>query len=81
MNAFFYPSLPFDPLTDFTPIGIGIISSMVLAVKSSTEIGSLEAMVRAARARPGALSVAAVGTTAQVGLEMLRQAAESTCSA
>jgi tripartite-type tricarboxylate transporter receptor subunit TctC len=75
LNAFFYPTMPFDPVTAFEPIAIGIISSMVLAVKATTEIGSIQAFVNQARARPGALTVAAIGTTAQVGVEMLRASA------
>lgn len=72
MNAFIYPSMPFDPERDLAPIALGIVSSMVFAVRKDSEIGTVADLVRFAKERPGTFAVAAVGTTAQVGLEMLR---------
>ena len=56
-----YKSLPYDPARDFVPVvPIGITPS-VLVVASTKGIGTAQALVAAAKARPGALNFSSVG--------------------
>ena len=56
-----YKSLPYDPARDFVPVvPIGITPS-VLVVSPTKGIGTAQALVAAAKARPGALNFSSVG--------------------
>jgi tripartite-type tricarboxylate transporter receptor subunit TctC len=56
-----YKSLPYDPARDFAPVVPLGISPSVLVVSPAKGIGSAEALVAAAKARPGALNFSSVG--------------------
>jgi tripartite-type tricarboxylate transporter receptor subunit TctC len=59
---FLYKNLPYDPLTDLTPVAaIGEIP-MGIAVSASSKLGSIKDLIDAARAQPGKLSIAHPGT-------------------
>jgi len=69
--------LPFSFLRDFTPVApIGSLSFVLLATPS-LGVTSLDELIKLARQRPGEINCASsgVGTTAHLGCERLRQAA------
>lgn len=61
INPALYPSLPYDPLRDFTPIGLVARTALLLAVPPSLPAQDVAGLVALARARPGGLSFASAG--------------------
>ncbi len=78
INAHVRASLPYDPLTSFTPICLLVDSPQLLVVNGSSELRSFQDYVAAARAKPGQLSIATVGpaTTQHIAAELLKQKAQ-----
>ena len=72
-----YPSLPYDPVKDFTPITTLVYFPNVLVVAPSKNIRTLQELVAAARAKPGAMNYASggVGTPTHLAAERLRLSA------
>ena len=60
-NAALYKKLPYDPLTDFTPIGIVAESPYVMVSRRDLGLNNLDAVVRYARQNPGKLNIATAG--------------------
>lgn len=58
INASLYPSLPFDPEKDFTPLTMVSTSSAVLVAHPSLPVGNVRELVALAKARPGRLNFA-----------------------
>jgi tripartite-type tricarboxylate transporter receptor subunit TctC len=56
------PRLPFDPLKDFTPIGMIGVSPFVLVTSPQLPSRTLRDFVDLARAKPGSLSYSSAGT-------------------
>jgi tripartite-type tricarboxylate transporter receptor subunit TctC len=56
-----FKSLAFDPLKDFTPVGIFGLAPMVVVVGAQSKLTTFKDMVDAARANPGKLSFASGG--------------------
>ena len=56
------PDVPFDPLRDFAPVAMLVMSPQVLVTHPSVAAGSVKELVALAKARPGALNFASVGT-------------------
>jgi tripartite-type tricarboxylate transporter receptor subunit TctC len=71
-------TLNYDPLTSFEPVCLLTRSPNVIVVNSAAPYRSLLDLVRAARARPGELTMAfqGPGTSQHVGFEKLRRAAD-----
>ena len=65
-NAAMYPSIPYDPLKDFSPVGLVGLLPMVLATHSESGIRDVADLVRLARAKPGGHDVAVPSTSARV---------------
>src|SRR6266478_3952598 len=67
----------YDPLTSFEPICYLVSSPQVIVVNSASPYRTLADFVAAARAKPGALTVATVGpaTTQHIGFEQFRRLA------
>lgn len=67
----------YDPLTSFEPICHLVSSPGVFVVNSASPYRTLADLIEAARAHPGALSLASAGpgTAQQIGIEMLKRAA------
>jgi tripartite-type tricarboxylate transporter receptor subunit TctC len=61
MYSGMFKSLPFDPMKDFTPIGVFGFAPMVVVVGSQSKIQSFKDMIETARANPKALSFASGG--------------------
>ena len=56
-----YTNLSFDPIKDFTPVGVFGFAPMVVVVGEQSTIKSFKGMIDAARANPGKLSFASGG--------------------
>ena len=54
--------VPFDPVRDFTPIGLLATEPLGLAVHPSIPANSVQELIALARAKPGALNMASFGT-------------------
>ena len=68
-----YAKLPFDPVRDFTPIGMVAVTTGVIVASPSFPASSLAELIAYARANPEQLSYATpgVGTVAHMAAEML----------
>lgn len=56
INPALYRTLPYDPLRDFTPIGIVARQPNIIVVARASPVRSLADLIALARARPGQLS-------------------------
>jgi tripartite-type tricarboxylate transporter receptor subunit TctC len=72
-----YASMPFHPERDLAPISLAFASDLVISVANNVPARTLQELVAAARARPGALNFATsgAGTTTHVASELFRLAA------
>jgi tripartite-type tricarboxylate transporter receptor subunit TctC len=72
-----YPNLPYNPVTDFIAVDPLAYFPNVLVVAPSKSISSLQALVAAARAKPGSMNYASggVGTPTHLAAERLRLSA------
>ncbi len=70
---YLYRKLPYDPVKDFTPIGMVAITPTVLAVNPDLPAKSVRELIALARAKPGALSFGSsgIGSTSHLAGEML----------
>lgn len=71
--------LTYDPITSFAPICNLAYAPTVIAVQASSPYGSLKDLLDAARAKPGAVSMASVGPASalHVAVELLKQWAKA----
>lgn len=71
-------SLDYDPLADFTPIVIVNSQPMAIAVRPDSPYADLAALIDAARADPGGVSMATpgAGTVSHLALELLANQAD-----
>ena len=58
INASLYPSLPFDPERDFTPLTMMSTSPAILVAHPSLPANNLKELIALAKARPGKLNFA-----------------------
>lgn len=74
-NPSMYPNLAWDPLRDFVPVGMLVVSPHVLAVNPSVPAKTLKEFVDLARANPGKLNYATSGngSVPHVGVELFKQ--------
>jgi tripartite-type tricarboxylate transporter receptor subunit TctC len=65
INASLYPSLPFDPIKDFTPLTCVATSASMLVVHPSLPAKSLKEFIALAKSQPGRLNFAigAIGSS------------------
>ena len=57
-----YPSLPYDPVKDFSPVIMVSYSPHILAVHPSVPVSNVKELIAYAKARPGQLNFAVSGT-------------------
>ena len=76
-NPYLYAKVPFDPLTDFTPVSLLSSAATMLAIHPSVQARSLRELVELARAKPGTLnfSTAGAGTNPHIAAELFNQLA------
>jgi len=77
INASLYARLPFDPVKDFTAVGVVGGTSNVLATHPSMPVKSLRELIALAKARPGEISYAHAGngTPQHLAMELFRSMA------
>lgn len=56
------PKVPYDPQRDFAPVAMLVMSPQVLVIHPSVPANSVSDLVALAKAKPGALNFASVGT-------------------
>ncbi|MDQ6639133.1 MAG: tripartite tricarboxylate transporter substrate-binding protein, partial [Pseudomonadota bacterium] len=61
INPALYANMTYDPLKDLTPIGLCATGSFLLVAGAGAKIRSVDELVKAARAKPGALDYASPG--------------------
>jgi tripartite-type tricarboxylate transporter receptor subunit TctC len=73
----FKDKLPFDPLTDFTPVSSVAFFDFVVATNPESPYDSLADVIAAARATPGGLTVGTIniGTSQNLAAELLKSTA------
>ena len=74
-NPSMYQNLSWDPIKDFAPVGMMVVSPHVLAVHPSVPAKTLRELVDYARANPGKLNYATSGngSVPHVGVELFKQ--------
>ncbi len=74
ITQFAYPNLPYDPVRDFRPVALLVLSPNALLVKAGLPAQSLSEFVALAKARPGALNYASPGNGSlpHVAFELLK---------
>ena len=77
INPSLYSKLPFNPLTDFAPIGLAGILALTMIVPANSPVQSVGDLVTLAKSRPGKLNYASsgVGGTTFLAMEMFKTAA------
>src|SRR4029434_1835157 len=77
INATLYPKLPFDPVTDFTPISMIATVPSLLVGNPKLPAQDLAALIALAKAKPDTLSIAlgAIGSSLHLAGEQLKMMA------
>ena len=77
INASLYPSLPFDPEKDFTPLTMVSTSSAVLVAHPSVPAQNVQELIRLAKDKPGRLNFAigALGSSVHLAGEAFKMQA------
>lgn len=55
------PKMPFDPMTDFSPVGMLLTMPSILAVNNDVPVKTVQELVALARSQPGKLAYASPG--------------------
>ena len=65
INASLYPSLPFDPIKDFTPLTCVATSPSILVANPAVPVKDVRGLIALAKAKPGKLNLAigAIGSS------------------
>ncbi|HYF57424.1 MAG TPA: tripartite tricarboxylate transporter substrate binding protein [Burkholderiaceae bacterium] len=74
-NPSMFPNLTWDPIRDFAPVGMLVVSPHVLAVHPSVPAKTLRELVDEVRANPGkyAYATSGNGSVPHVGVELFKQ--------
>ncbi len=69
-----YARLDYDPVKDFTPVGLMAVTSYLLVIHPSVPAKNLQEFIALAKAQPGKLNYASagVGSTTHLSMEMLK---------
>jgi tripartite-type tricarboxylate transporter receptor subunit TctC len=72
-NAIVNPKLAYDPVRDFTPIGLIGVVPYALSVSPKLPVNSVQELIALAKSKPGALSYSSVGlgSVAHLATELL----------
>lgn len=76
VNPVTLKSVTYDPLKDFTPIGVVGFFPLLVAVHPSLPISSIAELIAYAKARPGQLNYASAASSFQLATEMFAQMAD-----
>jgi tripartite-type tricarboxylate transporter receptor subunit TctC len=72
LNAYLYPSMPFDPERDFEPVMLVSSFPMVVLAGAGSPFNSISDLLAAARAKPDSVDVGLPSTTALLVLELMK---------
>ena len=74
-NPSMYANLPWDPIRDFAPVSMLVVSPHVLAVNPSVPVNTLQELVAYAKANPAKLNYATSGngSVPHIGVELFKQ--------
>ncbi len=74
INALLYPSLPFDPVKDFTPLTCVATSPSILVAHPSVAVKDVRELIALAKAKPGKLNFAigAVGSSLHLAGDLFK---------
>lgn len=61
INPALYPSMPYDPLRDFSPVSLVASTPLMLVTSASGPLRTLSDVLSVARSRPGEISYASAG--------------------
>ncbi|MSQ71720.1 MAG: tripartite tricarboxylate transporter substrate binding protein [Betaproteobacteria bacterium] len=77
INPSLYAKMPFDPLTDFAPIGLAGSLALTMVVSANFPVYSVNDLIALAKSKPGQLNYASagVGGTTFLAMEMFKTAA------
>jgi tripartite-type tricarboxylate transporter receptor subunit TctC len=77
INPAIYAKLPYDPLTDFEPIGNIVLTPQTIVVGAQAPYKSIKDLVAAAKAKPGEIAYASLGngSTSHLTMEAFMSAA------
>ena len=77
INPAIYSKLPYDPLTDFEPIGNIVLTPQTIVVGAQAPYKSIKELVAAAKAKPGEIAYASLGngSTSHLTMEAFMSAA------
>lgn len=69
-----YARLDYDPVKDFTPVGLMAVTSYLLVIHPSVPAKNLQEFIALAKAKPGKFNYASagVGSTTHLSMEMLK---------
>jgi tripartite-type tricarboxylate transporter receptor subunit TctC len=74
-NASLYNKVPYDPVTDFTPLARVVRIPFVLMVRPGLEVNSVADIVAMAKQKPGDLTYGAGNTSSRAAPELLKMTA------
>lgn len=74
-NVSLYSKLPYNPLRDFTPLGLVFAATFGIVLHPSVPATSLKELVALAKSRPGQLNYGSGTSSAQICTEMFKFAA------
>ena len=74
-NPSLMDKLPWDPIKDFSPVGLLTVSTNVIAVHPSVPVNNLKELIAYAKANPGKLNYASQGngSVSHIGTEIFKQ--------
>jgi tripartite-type tricarboxylate transporter receptor subunit TctC len=74
INPALYPSLPYDPLKDLTPISLVVNTPEVLVVKPDDQVANAAAFVKRAQAggKPPSLASTGIGSMPHMAIELFK---------
>ena len=74
VNPFLFPSLPFDPVKDFTPVTLMTKAYIVLDVNPEVPVSSVKELIAYAKSKPGGIAWASAGngSTSHLALELFK---------
>jgi tripartite-type tricarboxylate transporter receptor subunit TctC len=77
VNQFLYTKVPYDPLKDLEPVSLAVTAPVILYVHPALGANSVPEVLALARAKPGQLAYASVGTGTvhHLSAELLKSAA------
>src|SRR5262249_44078162 len=75
INPALRSNLPYDPIKDFSPVGLAVFNSTMLVVNAATKVNSARELVALAKEKPVAIGVTGLGAISHLGLELFASAA------